>query len=122
MQRNGIEAYTTVDKATSSGRELEASVLMKAALLLKGCKDNWGQPGNEQNLRDALRMNQRIWTFFQVELTQPDNPLPLEIKQNLLNLSVFIDKRTFDITAYPEAEKLDAIININMNIAAGLRQ
>lgn len=122
MQRKGIDAYTTVDKATSSGRELEASVLMKAALLLKGCRDNWGQPGNEQNLRDALRMNQRVWTFFQVELSQPDNPLPLEIKQNLINLSVFIDKRTFDITAYPEAEKLDAIININMNIAAGLRQ
>lgn len=122
MQRSGIDAYTTVDKTTSSGRELEASVLMKAALLLKGCKDNWGQPGNEQNLRDALRMNQRVWTFFQVELTHPDNPLPLEIKKNLLNLSVFIDKRTFDITAYPEAEKLDAIININMNIAAGLRQ
>ena len=122
MQNRAINAYTSVDKATASGRELEASALMKAALFLKDCKDNWTAAKHEEQLRDALRFNQRLWSFFQVELAQDSNPLPVELRKNLMTLSVFIDKRTFDITAYPAPEKLDALININMNIAAGLRQ
>jgi flagellar protein FlaF len=47
--------------------------------------------------------------------------LPLEIKQNLLALSVFVDRRIFEVMAYPAPEKLDILININRNIAAGLR-
>jgi flagellar protein FlaF len=43
------------------------------------------------------------------------------LKQDLLSLSVFIDKRIFEVMAYPNPEKLTAIININLNIAAGLR-
>ena len=122
MQSKAINAYTSVDKASASGRELEASALMKAALFLKECKDNWTDPKHDEQLHDALRYNQRLWTFFQVELSQEDNPLPLELRQNLLTLSLFIDKRTFDVMAYPAPEKLDALININLNIAAGLRQ
>jgi flagellar protein FlaF len=36
-------------------------------------------------------------------------------------LSVFIDKRIFEIMAMPSPEKLTAIIEINRNVAAGLR-
>lgn len=122
MQNNAIKAYMSVDKETATGRQLEASALMKAALFLKDCKDNWTAAKNAEQLRDALRFNQRLWSFFQIELAQVDNPLPEELRNNLLTLSVFIDKRTFDITAYPAPEKLDALININMNVAAGLRK
>jgi flagellar protein FlaF len=54
-------------------------------------------------------------------MTKPDNPLPDQIKQNILLLSRFIDKRIFDIMAFPEKEKLNIITKINQNIAAGLR-
>jgi len=50
-----------------------------------------------------------------------DNPLPEEVKHNLLSLSLFIDRRTFEALAYPAPEKLDILININLNVAAGLR-
>lgn len=72
-------------------------------------------------LDDALKYNQRIWTILQVELAKPDNPLPDHIKRDLLLLSGFIDKRIFDTMASPRPEKLDVIIKINENIAAGLR-
>jgi len=39
----------------------------------------------------------------------------------LLRLSGFIDKRIFEIQAHPAKEKLTIIIDINNNIAAGLR-
>jgi len=38
----------------------------------------------------------------------------------LLSLSIFIDKRIFEAMSYPSPGKLDIIININKNIAAGL--
>lgn len=121
MQNNPISAYESVEKSTLSGRELEAHVLLRAAAMMADARDNWGQGDHELRLEESLRHNQKVWSFFQAEITQPDNPLPEEIKRNLLALSVFVDKRIFEIMAYPEARKLDILIEINRNLAAGLR-
>jgi flagellar protein FlaF len=48
-------------------------------------------------------------------------PLPTEIKRDLLRLAGFIDRRIFETMSFPSPEKLDIIIKINQNIAAGLR-
>jgi flagellar protein FlaF len=106
---------------TMSGREVESTVLVKAAVALRDCIDNWDDPDRHQRLDEALRYNQLIWSIFQSELVKEDNPLPRELKEDILSLSVFIDKRIFEIMAYPDPQKLVAIININTNIAAGLR-
>ena len=120
MQSKQIETYSTVHKMTLTGRELEAAVLAKAAQKLTLCQINWEASDREENLKEALRYNQQVWTVFQTELANPENPLPKKLKEDLLSLSTFIDKRIFDIMSFPAPEKLDAIININLNIAAGL--
>jgi flagellar protein FlaF len=116
-----LEAYRTVQKTTMSGREIEASVLTKAAQLLKECQQNWTDKDLQAKLDETLKYNQKIWSIFQGELSKPDNPLPQKLKEDILSLSIFIDKRTFDVMAFPSPEKLDILINININIAAGLR-
>ncbi|HRH79814.1 MAG TPA: flagellar biosynthesis regulator FlaF [Thiobacillaceae bacterium] len=121
MPSNPLDAYQDVERATLSGRELEASVLNKAATLLIDAKNRWNEADHEASLDTALKYNQRIWSFFQVEVSSEENPLPVEIKRNILSLSSFVDRRTFDIMAYPEPDKLNMLININHNIAAGLR-
>ena len=121
MHNNLLEAYKTVDKKTMPGRETEARVLTQAALKLKDCRDNWGAKDRDEKLDEALKYTQRIWSIFQGELSNEDNPLPRELKINLLQLSSFIDKRIFETMSYPSPEKLTAVININKNIAAGLR-
>ncbi|OUX30279.1 MAG: hypothetical protein CBE16_03155, partial [Rhodospirillaceae bacterium TMED256] len=70
--------------------------------------------------RAALRLNWRLWTIFQSDVAGAENPLPDDIKQNILNLSVFIDKHTVDALASPEGRKLKVLIDINRNIAGGL--
>lgn len=117
----GLNAYKKTVKATNTGRELEASVLTKGAMLLKDCKENWNGEGHFRRLDEALRFNQRIWTIFQDEMIREDNPLPVEIRQNILNLSLFIDKRIIEIMREPDPEKLKILIDINLNIAQGLR-
>jgi flagellar protein FlaF len=116
-----LKAYDSVNKSTMSGRDVEADVLTKAALKLKDCQDRWAEKDRDTRLKTALNYNQRIWTIFQAELGKPENPLPDALKVNLLRLSVFIDRRTMEMLAYPAQEKLTILININHNIAAGLR-
>ncbi len=121
MSAKQIQAYKAVQKTTMSGREIEASALARAAMMLTECRDNWDAPDREEILRAALRRNQMLWSIFQAELTDAANPLPRELKENILNLSLFMDKRTIDIMAFPSPDKLNAIIDINLNLAAGLR-
>jgi flagellar biosynthesis activator protein FlaF len=104
-----------------SGRETEARVLTQAALKLVDCQKNWNAPDRNKRLDDALRYNQRLWSIFQVEVAKADNPLPANIKTNIILLSRFVDRRIFETMAFPSSEKLDIIIKINQNIAAGLR-
>jgi flagellar protein FlaF len=115
-----LEAYKTAKVSNMSGREIEAAALTRCALLLSECRDNWDVPDREDKLNEALKINQRVWSILQGELTQGDNPLPKKLKEDLLSLSIFIDKRTIQIMAHHEPEKLNILININLNIAAGL--
>lgn len=121
MQTNQIDAYRAAHKSREmSGREIEAAALTRCAQLLSDCRNNWDAPDREAALAEALRQNQMVWSIFQSELARYDNPLPIEIRQDILSLSVFIDKRIIEVMAKPEPEKLKIIIDINLNIAAGL--
>ena len=121
MYKSPLEVYQSIDRATMSDRETEARVLTEAAVKLKTCQENWNAEDRNPKLDEALRYNQRIWSIFQGELAKEDNPLPKQLRHDLLSLGAFIDRRIFETMAYPAPEKLTAIININQNIAAGLR-
>lgn len=120
MQQS-VNAYTAIQKESLIGRELEASVLSRAGLMLKSVKENWNAPDRDQKLLEAVKFNQKVWSFFQAELSDPENPLPKNLREDILNLSIFIDKRLFEVMAFPDPEKLAIVIDIDFNIAAGLR-
>ncbi len=50
-----------------------------------------------------------------------DNKLPVAIRQNILNLGVFVMAETFSLMTKPKLEHLANILRINRRIAAGLR-
>jgi len=120
-QAHSLQAYEHVSKATRSGREVEAAVLTKAAVKLKECQDNWDAPDREHKLYEALKYNQRIWSIFQSELSREDHEIPKKLRFDILRLAAYIDRRIFETMAFPAPEKLDIVININNNLAAGLR-
>ncbi len=121
MYPSQTEVYSRAQVSVLSDREAEAAVLMKAAAMMKHVQSHWSAPDRDAALDRALRYNQRLWTFFQVALLDEKNPLPRQIRENILRLSAFIDRRTFDTLAYPTPAKLDILININTNMAAGLK-
>jgi len=123
VHTNQLDAYRTAQNTNEnmSGRDIEAAALTRCALLLSDCRKNWDAPGHDAALDEALRINQIVWSILQSELASDDNPLPIEIRNNILTLSVFIDNRIIEVMAQPEPEKLKIIIDINLNLAAGLR-
>jgi flagellar protein FlaF len=121
MRGTQAEAYSKAQHASLSGRDAEAAVLMKGASLLRHVQLHWSAPDRDLTLDEALRYNQRLWTFFQAALLDEDNPLPRHVKDGVLRLSTFVDQRIFEVLAFPAAEKLDILIAINTNIAAGLK-
>ena len=121
MTKRYVKAYEDVQRKTATPRENEARVLTEGARKLKVCQENWDAKDRQALLQAALKFNQKVWTIFQTELGKPDNPLPPDLRLNLLKLSVFIDKQIFKTIAAPSPEKLTPIININLSIADGLR-
>ena len=120
-QTQSLRAYESVCKTTQSGRETEAAVLTKAAVKLRDCQDNWDAPDRDNRLEEALKYNQRIWSIFQSELSRENHELPKKLRLDILRLAAFIDRRIFETMAFPSPEKLKIVIDINNNLAAGLR-
>lgn len=120
MYVNARSAYESGAKSAPSGRELEAAALFKAARQLEACFTTWEQPGRAARLDEALRYNQRLWTFFQGEWLAEQCELPRDLRANLLRLSAFVDRRTLELLGEPKQDGLRALIEINRQIAAGL--
>jgi flagellar protein FlaF len=116
-----LRAYESVSQTTMSGREVEAAVLSKAAQKLRECQENWNAPNCQKKLEEALKFNQLIWSIFQSELSRGGHELPQKIRLDILRLAAFIDRRIFETLADPSPDKLKIVIDINNNLAAGLR-
>ena len=118
MSKDKVAAYAQQQKRNLSPREVEAMAFTKAAVLLEEAK---GKIGNIEEYSKALRFNHLLWTIIQADLTEPENQLPNEIKANVMSLSIFVDKQTTKAMRSTSATDLDVLININRNLAAGLR-
>ncbi|WP_205470498.1 flagellar biosynthesis regulator FlaF [Breoghania sp. L-A4] len=103
-----------------SPRDLEATLLMKAAAQLQTLKDDWDNASSEL-IHERLTYNRRLWVFFLAAIKEEGNPLPEAIKNNILSLGVFILNHTIDTELKPTPERLTVLITINRNIAEGLR-
>ena len=79
---------------------------------------NWAGP--DMNMHHALLFNRRLWTIFLSAAETNDNPQPLEIRQNIANIGVFVMKQTIEMQMNPDPAKLKSLIDINCNLAAGL--
>jgi flagellar protein FlaF len=87
---------------------------------LQRLRDDW-ETQTRNDLSTALLFNRRLWTVFVSSATREDSTLPVDLRQNIANLGIFIMKQTLALQASPVPQKLDVLININRQLAAGLR-
>jgi flagellar protein FlaF len=115
----GAKAYKTVARQIANPREMEADLLLGAASRLQAIRDAWDR--NKQHLDAALLHNRKLWTIFLTDVTTENSPLPIEIRQNVANLGLFVMSHTHAIAREPHPDQLNVLININRQIATGLQ-
>ena len=80
---------------------------------------NSADPFNEQTTQ-ALMFNRKLWTIFLSEAMRDTNPQPLDVRQRIANISVFVLSQTAALLMSPQFYHYRPLIEINRNIAAGL--
>src|SRR6476469_2219251 len=114
---HAAQAYARTSQMTAPPREIEAQALLKAARQLQDVQANWSGP--DKSMHQALMFNRRLWSIFMSAAETDDNPQPLEIRQNIANIGVFVMTQTTEMQMNPDPAKLRALIHINCTIAAG---
>ncbi len=114
-----LNAYQRTAKQGVSGRELEATLLMQSAAQLQRAQTTI--PDSRVEIEQALEYNRRLWTILATSVIAEDNPIPMEIKQNVVNLTAYVMKRSVQIIAKPTPAAIEQLVSINTEIAAGLR-
>lgn len=108
-------------KHTPDQRELESRALLKAAKALSDLQDGWGTGPSKDAIEDILKYNRQIWMmFYDAAIENDGGERPNDLRSNIVNLANFVFKRELEIMRDPQKEKLDILININKEIAAGL--
>lgn len=111
------KSINPMNKTTTS---VEVKALEQATKNFIHCQQHWQEDAFSSDLDVALRFNQKIWDIFQTDCRRDDCALPQNVRENLLSLSVFIRRYTLEIMAKPSLKKVNTLITINENIAAGL--
>jgi len=120
-QENKLKNYERVpiagQPAETEGWALLEAAKRMASAIVSGPQDD---KTTIENMKQALRLNWRLWTIFQAELLDETSAVPDEIRINMLTLCQFVDKKTVQILAKISADAMVPLIDINRNIAAGL--
>src|SRR5437660_3411198 len=103
------QAYARTAQTSMPAREIEAQALLKAAKQLQEVQSNWAGPDNRMHA--ALLFNRRLWSIFLSAAESDDNPQPMEIRQNIANIGVFVMTQTVDMHMNPEPAKLKSLID-----------
>jgi flagellar protein FlaF len=118
MSSAAAQAYARVANTTASPRENEAKALLMAANKLQAVVAN--ADATFEQMSAALVFNRKLWTIFLSEAQRDENPQPLNVRQNIANIGVFVLSHTAALQISPQRDHFKPLIEINRNIAAGL--
>lgn len=112
-------AYARTANVAPTPREAEAALLIKAAAKMQAFRTD--DVSASSALTDALVFNQRVWTVLATAIADPNNPLPTEIRRNVGSIAVYVLRTVIEAMLVPTAAKLDSLIMLNHQLAAGLQ-
>ncbi len=97
-----------------SATEQDALALVRAAMALDQAK-------SQKDLAAALDANLQLWVAIRTEIERPGNPLPTEVRENLLKLAEYVADVAVRLgSRKASAAQIKGLININLQISEGL--
>jgi flagellar protein FlaF len=118
MSSAAAQAYARVATTTASPRDIEAQALLMAANKLQAIMTN--PDATYTQASEALMFNRKLWTIFLSEAQRDENPQPLDVRQKIANIGIFVLSQTAALQVSLQREHFKPLIEINRNIAAGL--
>lgn len=116
MTNDGYNAYTQVQNKTGDSRDVEYRLLAKVTLDLQRSLEN---PEDFKFRVSSALKNRDVWSVLRLDLSNEHNGLPKELRASLVSLSLWIERETSDVI--DGNGDIDALIEVNRNIMAGLR-
>lgn len=83
---------------------------------------HWSSLDHEDRLAMALEASRKMWGDIQQMLSTGMTTLPLEIRNNLLIVSVYAQGKLLECEQTPTRDKLAALIFMTRNLAASLKE
>ncbi|MBF0093791.1 MAG: hypothetical protein HQL33_02895 [Alphaproteobacteria bacterium] len=102
---------------SESARRNERTALLATARDLRLVVDDWDNM--KEQLDAPLERNQMLWAVLSTEVTE-NTSLPDELRQNLLNLALFVFQTSLKLVTQPNPKDVMALVNINLSLAEGL--
>lgn len=100
----------------------EVAQLDDIAAQLMSVQRHWNDTNRELHLLAALASSRAVWHAIQAALAEGALRLPLEVRQNLLILSVYADSKIDACEAAPDANTLGSLIALTRTLAGSLRE
>ena len=116
MQSLAFKAYGEVKQRTAGEKEIEFALFRQITDALTQVSETEDVQPTEWV--DAIHRNQQLWTTIAIDLLQPGNALPDEMKRSLLYLAEFVRQTSMKIMA-GEGDVAD-LIEVNQSIMTGL--
>ena len=108
-------AYARAHAATLKGHPLENEALIRAARMLEQART---RPGDTKAFAEALDFNFKLWTVFQADVSDPASPLPLKLREELLSLSLYMDRSIRSLLREFDDKILQGMIDVNRTLAS----
>ncbi|QJF52990.1 flagellar biosynthesis regulator FlaF [Roseobacter ponti] len=109
------QAYSPVNAPTRTSRSTEYEVIARISHRLKAAIEN----DDFNALANALHENNKLWTTLGVDVVQPENLLPDELKARIAYLADFTRSHTLKVLR--KQESAIPLLEINAAILTGLR-
>ena len=113
---HGYGAYKSVQNTTENPRDIEYRLLAQVTASLMAAREN---PKDFTKRVEAILWNRDVWSALRVDLSDTENQLPKQLRASLISISLWMEKETRALL--DNRGDMDAMIDINRNIMAGLK-
>lgn len=110
--------YKTAQRELTSSKGIELKVFTAVTSSLKNVDLNATDKASK--LAEAVVENAKLWRIMFMDLVNPENTLPQQLKEQLISLAEFTQAHTFKVLAGDADHQV--LIDINESIISGLRQ
>jgi len=113
-----LQAYRKAAAQAESPRQAEYRLFGEVTRALLQAAE--ADAKDVQTRIDALDWNRRVWSALATDCSAPENALPLELRAQIISLSLWVNNHTSAVMR--REEEIEPLISVNKIIMQGLGQ